>query len=225
MIKKLLLILLLLSVASPALADKDYLYPVTSFSQADWVGLYTYIDDTQGSPIDGDYVYVATKNKESATNPLTNTIVGASDTINYIIIHLRSQLTGTPGNEYVRATLTYVAETEVFEGGSNASWATDSTGQLTDFGIIPTALSVTLLDALTYTFRAGASGGSAVTQWQVSSFYVEVDYTPGTTTTTLAPTTTTTTLAPTTTTTTLAPTTTTTTLAPTTTTTTLAPRL
>ena len=72
MIKKLLLILLLLSVASPALADKEYLYPATSFDNTNWSGVYTNIDDPWDSPNDTDIVTATGKTQLSSLNPLSN---------------------------------------------------------------------------------------------------------------------------------------------------------
>ena len=192
MIKKLLLILLLLSVASPALAAKEYLYPATSFDATNWTGTsvppppyYVDIDDPWDTPNDSDYVSVSKRNQASGPNPVSAiSAIQAGDTINYIVFHLRNSATASN----VLNTWTSGANSEVHDGTAGTSYHLNSSLQLTTFN--GQTLTIALLNAMTYTLTAANANAT----FYVSSLYIEIDYTPqATTTTTTLPVTTTTT--------------------------------
>ena len=167
-------ILIILFLASPCFADTEYIYP--SSDNGGWdAGTYDSINDPAASPNDSDLIYETTKSI-SITGTMTDLATAdANDTYNYIIIHGRSQLTGTPGNETVDFVVAQGAESSTLTSGSNASWTTDNSVQIT------THNSYAEINALAYTITSKASGAESVDQWQVSQFYVEVNYTPVTT--------------------------------------------
>ena len=168
MLIKILIILLLL--CNLAWADTEIIVPTSDDSGWD-NGHYTEIDEGS-TPNDGDLISEATKST-AITGSLSDLVTAdADDTYNYIIIHGRSDMTGTPNDEYVEFKITDGVDTNTLNGGNNASFITDSSGQITNHN------SYAEINALTYTITSKAIGGESVTLWRCSDFWIEVNYTP-----------------------------------------------
>jgi hypothetical protein len=173
-------ILILLLICTPSHAAIEWLVPTGEATGVWTVGAYTDIDECDTSPTctpnDTDKITTATKNDDHAGIMSDLVTADSDDTYNSITVYGRSQLTGTPGNETVEYSIIDGAvETHIFDGGSNGSFVTDNSGALTTTG--GGAWTFTALNAITYNIDANFSGGESVTNWEVSVFYVAVDYT------------------------------------------------
>jgi len=167
MIKWLIIFML---IATPCFADKEIIVPTSD--DAGWdTGSYTDIDEGS-TPNDGDLISENTK-AIAITGTLSDLVTADSnDTYNYIILYSRTDMTGTPNNEYVQTVIYDGTDTTTLVGGNNASFTTDDTGQIVVHN------SFTEINALTYTITSIAIGGESVTLWRCSDMWIEVDYTP-----------------------------------------------
>jgi hypothetical protein len=125
MIKRIILTIFFLLIATIAWADTEYLVP-TSFVNGDWIGT---VGDIETYPtINTTTLVYTTDNKASSgqssfSDPVT---VQSGDTITSVTAYIHSQLTGTPGDEYINLIITCTSGSDTLSTGSNGTWTTDS---------------------------------------------------------------------------------------------------
>jgi len=172
-------ILIFLLITSPCWGATEWLYPTSETATWATSGAYTDIDECTSDPCtpnDGDIIATTARNDDH-NGALSDLVTAdADDTYNSVTLYVRTQLTGTPGNEFVRYSIANgEVETHIFQSGSNGSWTTDNSGAINTTG--GSAWTYATINAATYLIEAAASGGEAVTQWQCSAYWVVVDYT------------------------------------------------
>lgn len=167
--KRLLLTICFCLLISVSFADTEILVPTSDDGGWD-NGTYAEIDEGS-TPNDADLISENGKNQVITGNISNLVTADADDTYNYIILHSRTDMTGTPNDEYVRTVIFDGTDTTTLNGGNNASFTTDSTGQITVHN------SFAEINALTFTITAMAIGGETVTLWRCSDMWIEVNYT------------------------------------------------
>lgn len=166
-------ILILLLLCSPAWGATEFVFP-TAGSGFD-TGDHDDIDECDTAPTctpDDGTLMSTNKKGETMTGGTFSDLVtaDADDTYNSVTVFLRSDMTGTAGNETVDLRVTDGTDLTTISG-NNGTPATDDSGAITVYN------SFAEINALTFEVEAIANGAESVTLWRAQTVYISVDYT------------------------------------------------